>query len=55
MVYFGEEDCVSVVPSKAIISIFNYEDSVGVDVKVKERRKIYNGKIVSYGKLVHLF
>ena len=43
ILYFGEEDCVSVIPSKAIISLVD-QDSVGVDVKVKEIRKIYNGK-----------
>ena len=51
LVYFEDEHCVSIVASKGIITGIN-EVKVGDKVQIKERGKIYDGTIASYGELM---
>ena len=49
LVYFEDEHCVSIVVSKAIIASRIDQIKVGDRVHVKEREKVYNGILASYG------
>ena len=52
LVYFEEEHCVSIVASKRIITSGINEVKVGDKVQIKERGKVYDGTIASYGELI---
>ena len=53
LVYFEDEHCVSIVASKAIIASRIDQIKVGDKVHIKERGKVYNGTIASYGELIN--
>ena len=47
LIYFKNEDCVSVVKEKAII---DDKKNVGMNCHVKDGSRIYEGTVVTFGK-----
>ena len=50
LVFWPEDDAVSIVSKNAVINPVECCLKEGVDCQVKERKKVYKGRIIAIGK-----